>query len=84
MFMGQHSSKKICEGCFVLAKIYNKHAHPKCAVLVKRDDLEQKIIFEQCRFTRPSLKASQCTLYEFNNFTQVNGVDVFLLLITMN
>ena len=51
MFIGQYSSKKISEGSFVLANIKSKHAHPKCAVLVKRDDLEQKIIFEQCRLT---------------------------------
>ena len=52
MFIGQYSSKNISEECFILANITeSKLAHPKCPVLMKTDDLEQKLIFEQYRLT---------------------------------
>ena len=51
MFMGQHSSRNISEGCFILANTKSKLAHLKCAVLVKTNGFEQKIIFEQYRLT---------------------------------
>ena len=47
----EYSSKNISEGCIVLANTKSKLAHLKCEVLVKTDDFEQKIIFEQYRLT---------------------------------
>ena len=75
------------------SKHKSKLAHPKCAALVKRDDLEQKIIFEQYRLITPHSKLHNVLhrnlpnqsympcIEIYSNCIQVNAVDIFLLLI---